>query len=58
MASLKRAGYSIIVGIDTMVNKALFSIFADKFVWIMNPNSSEKLSIYRTNGILTDWQKA
>ena len=43
--SLKRAGYRVIAGIDSMVNESLFSIFADKFAWIMNPYSSEKLYI-------------
>jgi len=43
--SLKRAGYEIIAGIDTMLSEALFSIFPDKIVWITNPYRSEKLYI-------------
>jgi phosphoglycolate phosphatase-like HAD superfamily hydrolase/biotin carboxylase len=45
MESLKRAEYRVIAGVDTIVNEALFSIFADKFAWIMNPYNSEKLYI-------------
>jgi phosphoglycolate phosphatase-like HAD superfamily hydrolase/biotin carboxylase len=40
--SLKRAGYRVIAGIDTMVSEALFSTFPDKFAWIINPYKSEK----------------
>jgi len=45
MESLKKAGYRVIAGIDTMMSEALFSIFADKFVWIVNPYKSEKLYV-------------
>jgi phosphoglycolate phosphatase-like HAD superfamily hydrolase/biotin carboxylase len=45
MESLKRAGYRVTVGVDTMMSEALFSIFADEYAWIMNPHRSEKLYI-------------
>ncbi|MHA1834279.1 MAG: hypothetical protein ACTSV7_09825, partial [Candidatus Baldrarchaeia archaeon] len=43
--SLKRAGYTVTVGIDSVRNEAQFSCFPDKFVPIVNPYSSEKLYI-------------
>jgi phosphoglycolate phosphatase-like HAD superfamily hydrolase/glutathione synthase/RimK-type ligase-like ATP-grasp enzyme len=45
MESLKRAGYRVIVGMDTMISEALFSIFADEYAWIVNPYRSEKLYV-------------
>jgi len=43
--SLKRAGYKVTVGMDSIRNEVRFSIFPDKVVPIVNPYRSEKLYI-------------
>ncbi|MGB9622218.1 MAG: HAD hydrolase-like protein [Candidatus Bathyarchaeia archaeon] len=42
---MKKAGYTVIVGIDSTGSEAQFSIFHDKIARIVNPYSSEKLYI-------------
>jgi phosphoglycolate phosphatase-like HAD superfamily hydrolase/carbamoylphosphate synthase large subunit len=54
MESLKRAGYKVIAGIDAMMSEALFSIFADKFVWVVNPYKSEKLYVASIIGAIKE----
>jgi len=43
--SLKKAGYRVIVGVDERITELHFSVFPDKFVYIVNPYLSEKLYI-------------
>jgi rhodanese-related sulfurtransferase len=40
--SLKKAGYTVVVGIDSTGSEAQFSIFRDKITRIVNPYNSEK----------------
>jgi len=54
MESLKRAGYRVIAGMDAMMSEALFSIFADEFVWVVNPYKSEKLYVASIIGAIKE----